>query len=198
MPEIIKSGDSGYTAKVDSNNRLFVDSKSFFSEEIAAQLGNAYIWHAECHLAATATGAFMGFTSNDQNYDYAITRIYIDAQTLSNDIIIYQIKNPTLVGGSDITTTGIINKNYKSGKIQLGTLLVSNGVADLTYTDGINYHAFVISNKVSTQRNMLGTIIISNGDTICWGWATLDGGVAVDGEKIAFSVNGYRIPIEEL
>jgi len=198
MPETIKSGDSGYIAKVDSNNRLFVDSKSFYSEEIAAQLGNAYIWHGVCHLAATTTGGFMAFTSSDSDYAYAITRIYIDAQTLSDDIIIYQVKDPTISGGTDISTTGIVNKNFESGKTQQGTLIISDGSADMTYTGGTNYHAFVIQSKVSTQRNMLGTNIISNGDTICWGWATLDGGSAVNGEKIAFSVNGYRIPVEEL
>jgi len=198
MPETIKSGDSGYIAKVDANHRLFVDSKSFFSEEVAAQLGNAYIWHGVCHLAASTTGALMAFTSTDSEYAYAITRIYIDAQSLSDDIIIYQVKNPTLSGGTDVSTTGIVNKNYSSGRTQLGTLKISDGSADLTYTGGTDYHAFVLQSKASTQRNMLGTNILANGDVICWGWATLDGGNAVDGEKIAFSVNGYRIPVEEI
>jgi len=196
--ETIKSGDSGNVAKVDSNNRLFVDSKSFFSEEVAAQRGNAYIWHGECHLKAGTSGALMGFTSSDPDYAYAITRIYIDAQTLTDDIIIYQVKDPTLASGTDISTTGIINKNFSSGNIQLGTLKISDGSADLTYTGGTNYHSFVIQSKGSTQRNMLGTNVLANGDVICWGWATLDGGNAVDGEKISLSVNGYRIPVEEL
>jgi len=198
MTTVIKSGNSGYVAKVDSNNRLFVDSKSFFSEEVAAQLGNAYIWHGECHLKAAASGALMGFTSSDQEYAYAITRIYIDAHSLSDDIIIYQVKKPTLSGGTDISSTGIINKNFASGKSQLGTLLISDGSADLTYTGGANYHSFVVQSLQSTQRNMQGTNIIANNNTICWGWATVDGGSAIDGEKIALSVNGYRIPVEEI
>jgi hypothetical protein len=44
---------------------------------------------------------------------------------------------------------------------------------------------------------MRGTNILNNGDTILWGWATLDGGNAVDGEKIAISANLYIIPTEE-
>jgi len=196
--DIIKSGDSGYTAKVDSNSRLFVDSKSSFAEEVASYRGNSYIWHAQCHLAAATSGGLMAFTSTDQNYAYAITRLYFDAHSLSDDIIIHQVKNPVLVGGTDISTTGMINKNYDSGKTQLGTLKISDGSADLTYTGGTDYHAFVIQSKQGIQRNMNGTNILNNNDVICWGWETLDGANAVDGEIISLSINGYRIPVEEL
>jgi len=198
MADIIKSGDSGNTAKVDSNSRLFVDSKSSFAEEVAAYRGNAYIWHAQCHLAAATSGGLMAFTSSDQNFAYAITRIYIDAHSLSDDIIVHQVKKPTLVSGTDISTTGIVNKDFSSGSTQQGTLKISDGSADLTYTGGTDYHAFVVQSKQSVHRSMNGTNIISNGDTILWGWETLDGANAVDGEIISLSINGYRIPVEEL
>jgi len=196
--ETIKSGDSGYVAKVDSNKRLFVDSKSSFAEEVAAYRGNAYIWHAQCHLAAATSGGLMAFTSTDPNFAYAITRLYFDAHSLSDDIIIHQVKDPTLSGGTDISSTGKINKNFSSGKTQLGTLVISDGSADLTYTGGTDYHAFVLQNKQCIQRSMNGTNVISNNDVICWGWETLDGANAVDGEIISLSINGYRIPVEEL
>lgn len=198
MPETIKSGDSGYIAKVDSNNRLYVDSKSFFGEEVGAKEGDAYIWHGQCHLAAATSGGLMSFTSADQTFAYAITRIYIDCHTLSDDIIIHQVKNPTLTGGTDISTTGIINKNFQSGKTQQGTLKISDGSANLTYSGGTDYHAFVVQTLKSYQRNMQGTNILKNGDSILLGWETVDGANAVDGEIISISINGYRIPVTEV
>jgi hypothetical protein len=194
---VIKSGENGNTARVDDDNRLMTNTKSFFAEEIASQNGRAFIWHSECHLAAATTGGLMAYTSSDQTDLTVITRLYFDALALTDDIIIYQVKNPTLVGGTDISSTGIVNKNFNSGRSIQGTLKTSDGSANLTYTGGTNFHSFVISSGENIQRDMRGTNILNNGDTILWGWATLDGGNAVDGEKIAISANLYIIPTEE-
>lgn len=193
----IKSGSNGNVATVDDDNRLMTNAKSFFAEEVASQNGRAFIWHGECHLAAATDGALMAFTSSDQTDFTAVTRIYVDAHTLTDDIIIYQVKNPTLVGGTDISSTGIVNKNFSEGRTMAGTLKMSDGSADLTYTGGTNYHSFVISSKDNITRDMRGTNILGNGDVILWGWATLDGGNAIDGEKIALSINTYLIPTEQ-
>ncbi len=194
---VLKSGDSGNTAKIDKDNRLLVNAKSFFAEEIGSQNGRSFIWHSECHLAAAANGGLLAFVSTDQTDLVAVTRLYFDAHSLTNDIIIYQIKNPALVGGTDISLTGITNKHFGEGRTMTGALVTSDASADLTYTGGTNYHSFVISSKEKVHRDMRGTNILDNGDVLLWGWATLDGGNAVDGEKIAISANVYLIPTEE-
>ena len=194
---VIKSGKDGNVATVDDDNRLLTNTKSFFAEEIGSQNGRAFIWHAECHLAAATSGGLLAFTSSNQTDLSVITRLYFDAQVLSDNIIIYQVKNPTLVGGTDISSTGIINKNFGSGRSMQGTLKVSDGSADLTYTGGSSFHAFSLSSLESKDRDMRGTNILNNGNTILWGWKTADGGNAVDGEIISISANVYIIPTEE-
>jgi len=203
MPETIKDGSSGNIAKVDSAGRLWTNAKSNAAEEVASHNGNAYIFHGECHLAAATSGGLMYYKHTSQDKHLHITRLYFDAQTLSNDILIYQVKNPTTVSnGKDVSSTGIINKNFSSGQAINGTLKISEGSDDITYTGGTNYHAFVLSSKQSTQRNMLGTNVLKNNDEILWGWTTLGGGTSGNGvaatntDIISLSMNFYIRPVE--
>lgn len=199
MPEQIRDGTGkGFLAKVDVNNRLRVDSKSSVAEEVAAQNERAFILHGECHLAAAASGGLLAFTSTSVDKLVAISRIYIDAHVLSDNIIVTQVKNPTISSGTDISETGIVNKNYTSRQELLGTLKISDSSADLTYTGGEQYHAFPAPSMTSQQRDMKGTNILGQNDTIVFGWKTADGSNAVDGEVIALSINIYEIPIEEV
>lgn len=197
MSIVLKSGKDGNVAIVDDDNRLLTNTKSFFAEEIGSQNGRAFIWHGRCHLAAATSGGLMAFTSSDQTDLTVITRLYFDAHALSDNIIITQVKNPTLAGGTDISTTGIVNKNFASGRSMQGTLKISDSSADLTYTGGSEFHTFPLATLERESRDMRGTNIINNGNTILWGWETVDGGNAVDGEIISISANVYIIPTEE-
>jgi len=198
MSTIIKSGKSGVTAEVGNDNRLWTNAKSYAGEEVAAQNGEAFIWHGECHLAAATSGALMYFKSTDVDKKVHITRIYIDPFSLSDNIKIYQVKNPTTVSnGADVTSTNITNKNFSSGQTMSGTLKISNGSSDMTYSGGTKYHSFIARSLTSTQRNMLGTNVLDNNDEILWGWETMDGVTpATNGEIISLSVNIYRRPVE--
>lgn len=189
MSTVIKSGSSGYTAEVDSENRFSVRSDSYRVEESYSDHGRSYLIHGVCHLAAATSGAFLYLTPSDQSKHFHITRIYIDAQTLSNDIIVYQIKNPTTItGGTAITP---VNKNYTSTAVFLGTFKMSDSASDITYTGGTNLHAYVVETKKSYMRDMVGSNLLQVDNTLLFGWATLDGGAATDGQKISFTINGY-------
>ncbi len=160
-------------------------------EEIAGQLGKAYILHARCHTANASSGAFMALTNLSQKYKIALTRLYFDAHSLSQDLIITQIKNPTLSGdGSDASITDIIDKGMTNEETFDATLKISDASADLTYAGGIEYHAFKIGSKESVLRDMKGTNVIHNGNTVLWGWETFSGN-AVDGEVVSLSMNLY-------
>ena len=189
---VIKSGDSGNVAKVDKDNRLHVDSKSNFVEEYAAENGNSYIVHGECHLAAASSGGLLYFLNTDARYDFVITRIYFDAHSLSKPINVLQIKNPTTItGGTDITLTGLVNKNFGSSKQVGATLKISDASSDITYSGGQQYHSFVLQSMGSTMRDMRGTNVLCKNNSILFGWKTLDGTNAVDGEIISISLNFY-------
>jgi len=199
MAEQIRDGEgSGRLAGVDKNHRLKTNAQSNFAEEIAAQNERAYILHGECHLSASANGGFLAVRNDSTDVLLAISRIYIDPHLLSGDLIIYQVKNPTISNGTDISETGIVNKNYTSRRRMIGTLWISDGSSDLTYTDGSNYHAFSAQSLTSKQRDMKGTNIIGQNDVLLFGWKTADGSNAVDGEIVSFSVNLYEVPVEEI
>ncbi len=196
--QIIDGTGDSYRAKVGESHRLFVASRSSDAEEIAARSERAFILHGRCHLAAATTGAFMAFRNDSSDILYAVSRIYIDPHGLTDDLIITQIKNPTRANGTDISTTGLVNKNFISNRAATGTLWISDGSSDMTFTLGSEYHAFAGRSLTPISRDMRGTNILGKNDTIGWGWETVDGANAVDGEIVSFSVNIYEIPTEEV
>lgn len=199
MPEIIRDGTgSGLMAKVEEGNRLKVASKTSFAEEIAAQNDRAFIFHARCHLKAGTNGGFFAIKNTSPDQKIAISRIYIDAHSLTDDIIVEQIQNPTTSGGTDISSTGIVNKNYTSARQMSAQLIISDGSADMTFTGGSPYHAFPVQSLKQYSRDMKGTNLLGQNDIFLFGWETVDGGNAVDGEVISFSVNCYEVPVVEV
>lgn len=193
MTTVLKSGRSGYTATVNSNERLLTSSEGHDVEGVRAHTGDAFVMYGMCHLAAATSGGFLYFTNTDSTHHIHITRILIDAHSLSDNIIIHQVKNPdTVTGGTDVSTTNLVNKNFGSGTTTDGTLVMSDGSSDMTYTGGTRYHSLPIGSLQSKPRDMRGTNIVTNAKTILWGWETVDGGNAVDGEIISFSVNYYK------
>jgi len=191
MSEIkIKDGTgTGNRAKVNEKGQLSVISESLTSEGAQAQAGNAFILHAECHTAAAASGGLLQIT-NDNGEDIEITRIYIDAYTITpTDLIITQVYDATGTAGTDISSTGIIQKNRGSAEMLAATLVVSDGSSDLTYTGGTQYHAFPVKTMTSQQRSMSGTNIIPKGKSILFGFKTVSGGNATNGEIISLTIN---------
>jgi hypothetical protein len=199
MPEMIRDGTgSGLLAKVEAGNRLKVASKTSFAEEIAAQNDRAFIFHGRCHLSANSSGAFMAIKNTSADVKIAITRIYIDSHSLSDNLIVEQIKNPTITGGTDISSTGIINKNFASSREMTALLTISDINSDMTFTGGNPYHAFSVESLKQYPRDMKGTNLLGQNDTLVFGWETVDGGNAIDGEVVSFSVNVYELPVVEV
>jgi hypothetical protein len=196
MNTIEDGSGSGYRAQVNSNNRLAVQSESIVGENIAARRGEAFIAHGECHLSAAASGGLLLLTNNSTSVDLEITRIYIDPHTITTtDLIITQFLNPTTTtGGTDISTTGLIQKNENYFDGLTATLKISDGASDLTYTGGSKYHSFPVSSMTPQQRNMNGTNVIAPNGSILFGFKTVGGGNAVDGQIISFSINFVQVP----
>ena len=189
MTRIFDGTGTEHSAKVDKDGKLHVDSVIRSSEGEEAKKGNAFILHAECHLAAAASGGFLYFTNNEPDYDIVVTRIYIDAGTLTTGVKVRQIKNPaTVSNGTDISATGIIQKNFESHITLDASLVVSDGASDMTYTGGEQYHAFSLSTLQSQQRNMNETNIIGPGKTMLFGWSALTGS-CTNAETVSFSIN---------
>ncbi len=183
---------NGYSAQVNDDNRLRVESKARPSEEVEAALGNAFIFHGECHTSASATGGLMAFKNTSSTHEVVITRIYIDSHTITPaDLIVLQEKDPTTTNGTDVSISGVIQKNFGSGKSLSGTLTISDGSSDMTFAGGKTYHSFPVSSMSQYSRNMMGTNIVTPNTAIGWSFKRVGGGDATDAEIIALSVNCF-------
>lgn len=191
MGILIEDGKgSGKIAEVNEFNQLSVVAESVPAEGYQAEKGNAFIIHAECHTAASASGGFIHITNNEVDNPIHITRIYIDPHTITpTNLICTQLFEAVAVGGTDVSSTAIVQKNKGSANIYDLTVLASDSGADLTYTGGEQYHAFPIKTMTGIQRNMNETNIIPAGKSVMFGWKTVDGSNAVDGEIVSFSIN---------
>jgi len=189
-----------FAQRVDEQGRAFGIVDSLDSEEWAARRGDSFILHGECHLAAATAGALMYYENDSDDYLVAIGRVYVDAHSLSDDIIIRQAYDPTRANGTAITATGIVQKHRRKPTTGLpGTLHISDGSSDMTFSaNGTRYHGFTISSLESIERDMHGTNILGKGDGIGWDWATVDGANGVDAEIISLSVNCYRFKADEI
>jgi len=183
----------GYVAGVSNESRLLVESKSRPSEEVEAERKEAYILHGECHTAAAASGGLMSFKNTSNSDDVVITRIYVDSHTITpTDLIVTQVKEPTVSGGTDVSLTGIVQKNFDGGDGLTGELIISNASGNITLSGGSNYHSMPIKTMSQYQRNMMGTNVVTPGKTIAWGWKTRAGGNATNAEIVALSVNCFK------
>ena len=182
---------------VDENGRAHTLATTKDFEESAAEDGDSFILHAECHLAAATSGGLLYFTNTSPDKEYHIGRIYIDPQTITPaDLLVTQVFDPaTKTGGTNISETGIINKNTGRSTTLTATLRTSDASSDITFTGGTQYHAFPITSRLSVFRDMKGTNIIFPGKTILWGWRREGGGGATDAEKISLSINLYQEPV---
>lgn len=187
---VIRDPSSSKGASVNSIGQLSVLSEDVPSEGFQSRLGNTFIVHAECQTALAASGGLLQLTNNDASADIEITRIYIDGHTITpTDLIVTQVFDATGAAGTDVSLTAIVQKNRGSAEVLNASVVVSDASSDLTYTGGTQYHAFHVGNNESLQRNMNSTNIIPAGKSILWGWKTVSGSNAVDGEVISLSIN---------
>ena len=195
MSSITDGTGSGYKGKVNQFNQFEVISESVTSEGVQARRGNSFIIHGECHLAAAASGGLISIENNDSDNDLEITRIYIDAHTLTpTDLVVTQVFDATLANGTDVSSSNVIQKNRGLSESFDLTVKLSDASSDLTYSGGTQYHAYPVTTMSSQQRNMNNTNILSRGKSVVFGWKTVAGGNATNGEIISMSINVVKRP----
>lgn len=191
------TGNGGYKVRVNKYSQLSVISEEVPSEGAQSSLGNSFIVHAECHTSAASSGGFLYIKNNEPNIYVEITKIYIDPHTITpTNLIITQWFDPTPVGGTDLSSSAVIQKNRGSGSTLNLSVLASTSSGDVTFTGGTRYYSFPVRSMISTERNMNSTNQLVVNKAIGWGWKTVSGANAVDGEIISFSVNLVKRNIE--
>lgn len=178
----------GRLAAVTPGNALSVESTS--GEERAIFDGHAFVLSGECHLAAATDGGLFVFTNDSTEFDVFITRIFFDAHVLTTNIFVKEVFDATVSNGTDISSTGIINKHRGSGFIVDGTLIISDGASDMTFTGGTQFASFPLLSLTGSLRDMKGTIRLTKSTSLLFGWEAISGS-ATNGEIISVSANGF-------
>lgn len=195
MADILEDGfGTGAKAKI-REGRLFVNSRSEVAEAVSATDGKSFIVSATCRTASATSGVFMSIQNNDPENDLKITRIYIYPQTLTDTTLLCtQVFDATVTGGTDVSSTAVINKNRGNSTTFDLTVKVSDASADATYTGGTEYHRLPLVSRTQNDRNMNGTNILPSGKSVLFGWALEGGGTATDDQIVSFSVNIIKTP----
>ena len=158
MVKIVDGTGKSFEAKVDSDNRLHVESLSYSSEHHANHsLGEAYT----LDVSQTPTGAgdyflYLKNTSEDDMVIEGFTIKVASAESIKWDI------NPTGTAvGTSATPT---NLNAGSGKAATGTFVTGNDITGLT-TGSIAYTTWHTSTE-SKQYNFEQDIILPKNRTL--------------------------------
>src|SRR3990172_431427 len=167
-------------ARVTEEGFLTTKAVHISNDERAAEIGDSFIIHVRCHLAAAVSGGLLHFVNTSSLYMYHLTRLYFVAHKLTKNIIITHYKNATRANGTAYTS--VVTKEFASPNVPEYTLYASDGSSDLTLTGGSAMHAFPLSNMTSTMRDMNGTNILKQNNSLSFGWETFDGAAATDGE----------------
>jgi len=194
MSTTIKDGTgTGNQVEVNTNNQLSTVSESLAKEEAETVKGETFVFHGRCHTAAATSGGLLTIENTSTDKDIVITRMYIDAFILTPlDLVITQIFGAASSGGTDISSTGIIQKNRGSALTLDAKLTISDAASDITLTGGTEYHSWIMTSGESILRDMVGTNLIPPGKFLSFGYERAGGGSASDGEIISFSINCYR------
>jgi hypothetical protein len=152
---------NGYETKVDSENRLHVDSVSRSQIQQAALKSNAFNINTGSITLTSANASGIFYIKNNEGSPLVLNEILviIGATTGgSGDALIEIIKNPTtgtlISGATDVDST--CNRDFGSAKIL--TADQYKGAEGNTITDGEIY--------ASTTRSSFGTLVEFNSSTI--------------------------------
>lgn len=173
-----------------------VEAVSRTSEENASDEGDAYIFHGVCRTAAATEGILMHIKNTSSDEQIHMTRLFIDPQTLTDaDMLITIWFSPTTTtGGTDITTTGILQKNSSANNSLAASgaiLKISDASSDMTFTGGNKFHEIPVNSRTPIPLDVKGTNIIGPGGEWFVGWKLEDGSAAVGDQIIGLSLNCF-------
>lgn len=178
---LIKDGTgSGSGAKVNANNRLYVNAISQTEAESATELGNSYNINSGVVSLTGATNSTVMYLKNNELVDLHVRSIEIGigSGAQSDSAIIAIIRNPTLGTIIDNAVVAPINQNRNFGSSKLLTADAYTGVDGDTLTDGNTIVSFF--QTVSETFRPVVDLILTKGDSI---------GIKIDPNLSSGSVN---------
>lgn len=169
--EMIQDGTGkGYSAKVDSHNRIHTDSINTEREEAQSQRGYSYninTGNITLTNASTANGVL--YLKNNEDYNLVISNFFYNFGNStggSGNMYVDIIRNPstgTLISGAtavDITA----NRNFGSSRAL--SVTAYKGSTGTTITDGTEFIKSIFNTSAQRVALSAGAITIPKGSSI--------------------------------
>ncbi len=188
---ILKSGTSGYTAEVDSKNRVQTFSTSQSEQTAQALLGDSYNVNTETINLTSANASGLLYMSNTETASWVINRVFYNAETStggSGDWLAEVVANPT--GGTLIasgTATTPHNFNFGSAKTLTGTAL--KGAEGSTIIGGTTTVSTIVPSSGTRVLIAFDSIILPPGSSLAVKITPPSGNTSMD---IQVGLNLYR------
>ena len=165
---ILDGKGSGKEAKVDTNNRLTVNSISESQADLASDVGDNYNLNTGVINLTNAAASAVFYFKNNENSDYSITSLIYNLGTSTNGVaeaqvdVYFKTTGGTIVSGaSDVD----MNANLNLGSAN--TLLADayKGAQGNTQTGGTISISTLVSPSTRTVIS-IGKIVIPKGQTM--------------------------------
>ena len=168
--EITDGGGKGYSAEVDSENRLRVFSISEQEVDNASSLGNSYNFNTGVINLISASKSAVLYIKNNGDPDLVLTQLSYSMGNSTGgtgDVLVTVLRNPTtgtIISNAVDMEVGGVNRNFGSSKSL--TTDSYKGAEGSTFTNGVKITDTIINQAPIRVAIELGGISIPKGSSI--------------------------------
>ena len=168
--EITDGVGKGYSAEVDSENRLRVFSISEQEVYNASSLGNSYNFNTGVINLTSASKSAVLYIKNNGDPDLVLTQLSYSMGNSTGgagDVLVTVLRNPTtgtIISNAVDMEVGGVNRNFGSSKII--TTDSYKGTEGYTFTNGVKIIDTIIDQAPVRVAVELGGISIPKGSSI--------------------------------
>ena len=168
--EITDGGGKGYSAEVDSENRLRVFSISEQEVDNASSLGNSYNFNTGVINLISASKSAVLYIKNNGDPDLVLTQLSYSMGNSTGgtgDVLVTVLRNPTtgtIISNAVDMEVGGVNRNFGSSKSL--TTDSYKGAEASTFTNGVKITDTIINQAPIRVAIELNGISIPKGSSI--------------------------------
>ena len=168
--EITDGGGKGYSAEVDSENRLRVFSISEQEVYNASSLGNSYNFNTGVINLTSASKSAVFYIKNNGDSDLIITQLFYligNSTAGTGDVLITVLRNPTtgtIISNAVAMEMDGVNRNFGSSKSL--TTDSYKGAEASTFTNGDKIIESIIDQSPTRVTVEVGGLVIPRGTSI--------------------------------
>lgn len=192
MSDYIQDGTgTGLRAKVNSSNRLTVDSIETTAESLASSSGDSFNVSNDIVNITSDVETALIHIKNTNSEDWVITRVYFHFGGSTGGVgsgefcMIQNATTGTLISGG--TAAVPVNANFGSAKLLVGQFL--QGTNGSTITDGTEFVRTIVPNFTSRNIIPFDSVVIPPGASLSLQFKPPTGNTSL---KVQLGVNFFR------